>query len=247
MAIPTAAERAAKLRQIIGCRIYAARKLADMSQDAVAHHLGHENATQISLWESGERMPKLLDMIGMAELFAVPLDYLSGTSDDPLADAAENNQSFRVRLVANTIAESTSRYHEYLAQQVGVALQGQNQDRSDLQRIAIKLKDVKHAHRRMAQLNPEYEEEWRGSATLEAALRGLEDVITGADARIAGELKHCEIIEREFQVANGEFDRRMRQSTAQNVKQISIDLIADRADLRDRAQAERSPSGDLFA
>ncbi|SER37196.1 MULTISPECIES: helix-turn-helix domain-containing protein [Pseudomonas] len=210
--------------QQIGPRITAARRAAGLNQIHVAVAVGQKNPTQVSLWESGERLPKMEDMIAMSKLFAVPLDYLVGLSDDPLADPTENNQAFLMRMIATSIADAHKSWADGLSEQVAITLQGQSQDRSDIQKMAVILKDFCKAFARIKELNPGFVDDMRGSDNVQTAVNRMTEVITQADERIARERKRCEIIDKELGLATGDYDRRMRTSVTQNVRQMVLEM-----------------------
>ncbi|APQ14706.1 hypothetical protein BJP27_24350 (plasmid) [Pseudomonas oryzihabitans] len=207
-------------------RLTAARRAARMNQIQVAEKLGQKQCSQVSQWEdpTNERMPKLADLIAMAKLYSVPMDYLVCLSDDMIADATENNQSFLARMVSNAIADAQEQFTQAMSQKLAVTIQGHGQDRSDLQAIALALRELKQKITRMQELNPGYDEDWRGYDPVRSALERCDLIVRRADQRIAQENRHCDIIDKELAILDGEFERRQRRSVAANVGQMVLEM-----------------------
>jgi transcriptional regulator with XRE-family HTH domain len=89
---PGVIQTQADLQRLIGTRIRAAMALNGLDGKVVAAQAGHRNGTQLSLWQSGERMPPAMQLILVAEICKVPLDFLLGISDEP-----ERNTSLAAR------------------------------------------------------------------------------------------------------------------------------------------------------
>lgn len=77
-----------KLKSVIGLRLVKSRELSGLRQLEASAMLGYVNPTQLNLWEQGRRMPPLTELIKIAEVFSVPLDYLVGTTDETERDPA---------------------------------------------------------------------------------------------------------------------------------------------------------------
>lgn len=176
-------ELARSLAQTIGKRLRIARSCAGMQANIAAQRLGYTNATQISLAENGARIPPLHILVEYAKLYVVPLDFLCGLIDDPIADATETNQG----AIANAISDAIRAQFECLvrsiSEQASVTIAGYNQDRRDLQATCNIAQQAKAALERVRELNPEFDEDWRGTARLVKHLEGLE--LLGNQARSA--------------------------------------------------------------
>ena len=48
----------------------------NMSQRELAEYMGYESQSTISMWESGTRMPNIVDLKKLADCFGVSTDYL---------------------------------------------------------------------------------------------------------------------------------------------------------------------------
>lgn len=226
MPIPTAAESNRELKPMMAKRLAAARRAARLDQIRVAQHIGQKQCSQVSQWEDPEsdRMPKLTDLIALARLYAVPLDYLACLSDDPIADVTENNQAFLARMMSNAIAEAQEQFTRSMGEKLALTIQGHGQDRSDLQAVALALRDLKQRLTKMQEMNPGYDEDWRGYAPVASAMERCESLVRSADQRIAQETRHCDIIDKELAILDGEFERRQRSGVARVVGQMVLDM-----------------------
>lgn len=93
------------LARTIGARLRVARVAAQMPASSVAEQLGYRGQTQVSLAEKGERIPPLPVLMRYAKLYVVPLDFLCGLIDDPIADTGETNQGVIANAVSTAIKE----------------------------------------------------------------------------------------------------------------------------------------------
>jgi transcriptional regulator with XRE-family HTH domain len=160
------------IRKIIGTRLRAARRGAGFSQIEAAHQIGHKGVTQVSLAEDGKRIPPLIDLIKLANLYCVPLDFLVGRIDDPIAEAEEQSNGLVVRAVSNSISNCISTFTKAVSEHVGVVLSGQREDRLDLQ-AAVRLSDqLNIAIERLKEINPEYQD-LKGGTKLESIINDL--------------------------------------------------------------------------
>jgi transcriptional regulator with XRE-family HTH domain len=53
-----------------------------MAQGDVAQYLG-VSRTAVTHWESGKKRPDLVNLVKLADLYNVSLDYLMGRTDNP--------------------------------------------------------------------------------------------------------------------------------------------------------------------
>lgn len=217
-------EDVSSLGKTIAVRLRAARRVSGMNQPQVAAAVGQKTMTQISLWETGERQPKLSDLVMMARLYGVPMDFLCGLSNDPLADAPENNQGFLANMITKAIHNQHMSWVQATSQSVAAQIKNHGQDRSDLVQASRLLSDVVKAYSRLKELNPDFEDQVRGASKLELELARLSDLIKGAERRIEDERRQCEIIEREVGIATGEFERNAARETEQTVNQMMLDI-----------------------
>lgn len=224
MTAVAAAEDLDSLKKTIGTRLKAARRASGMNQPQVAAKVGQKNMTQVSLWETAERMPKLTDLIMMAKLYAVPLDFLVGLSNDPLADREENNQGFLANLVGAAIQRSHLSWLAATTESVAATIKNHGQDRADLLKAGQILRDIAKAYARLKELNPSFDDEIRGLSKLELELANLQALVRGAEERIDREVRQCEIIDREVKIASGEFDRKALADAQATAQQMMFDI-----------------------
>lgn len=175
---------AATLSKTIGQRLRVAHSCAGMQAKIAAERLGYSNATQISLAESGERIPPLPTLVEYAKLYVVPLDFLCGLIDDPIADSTETNQGVIANAVSAAIKDQFQNLAYSIAEQASVTIAGYNQDRRDLQSTCNIAQQAKAALDRVRELNPEFDEDWRGTARLVTHLESLMQVGTKAAQRL---------------------------------------------------------------
>ena len=58
------------------------RENMGLQQKEVADRLG-VNPSAVTRWESGEKRPDLVNLVKLADLYNVSLDYLMGRTDNP--------------------------------------------------------------------------------------------------------------------------------------------------------------------
>ena len=186
-------EHARSLAQTIGKRLRIARSCAGMQANIAAQRLGYTNATQISLAENGERIPPLHILVEYAKLYVVPLDFLCGLIDDPIADGMETNQGVIANAVSEAIREQFQCLVRSVSEQASVTIAGYNQDRRDLQVTCNIAQQAKAALERVRELNPEFDEDWRGTARLVTHLEGLVQIGAQASQRLDREKRIREL------------------------------------------------------
>lgn len=100
----TRSEENAKLRRVVGERFIAARQINGYQQQEAAEKIGYRNGTQLSLVESGDRLPPLPIFIRAVEVFGVSLDYLMGLSDEPERDPRLAEKQSAMRHVSGMVS-----------------------------------------------------------------------------------------------------------------------------------------------
>lgn len=186
MAIVLDKEAQERLKKTVGTRAKAARIAAALRLDDARIATGQKGITQLSLIESGERLPPLVLLIQLADLYCVPLDYLVGRNDDPIAEPIENNQGMIMNAVMNSITGCIGIMGKAVGEYTSIAVAGQRKDRTDLLTVCELLADLEAAFNRVKLLNPEFEEDWRGSANLEAAI----EKVTAVAERVHGRMQY---------------------------------------------------------
>lgn len=195
MAITKDKEGRDELARIVGPRLKAARRAAGVEMAEAASHLGHREITQVSLAESGQRLPPALDLLKYAKLYGVPTDYLYGLIDDPLAEACELGHGARVRMVGGAIAGLFQKFAGAVASHTAVSLSTVREEWADLNVVIEAGSQASHALARIRQLNPEFDE-LRGGAPLQAALDRIEAVSKRVEARTARRREEMARIDR---------------------------------------------------
>lgn len=181
------------LARTIGARLRAARVAAQMPASSVAEQLGYRGQTQVSLAEKGERIPPIPVLMSYAKLYVVPLDFLCGLIDDPIADATETNQGVIANAISEAMREQFTRLVNSVSVQASVTIAGYSQDRRDLQATCNIAQQAKVALERVRELNPEFDEDWRGTARLVKHLEGLEQIGNKAAQRLNHEKRIREL------------------------------------------------------
>jgi len=189
------------LARTIGVRLRASRLAAKMPATTVAERLGYQGQTQVSLAESGDRIPPLPTLMTYADLYAVPLDFLCGRMDDPIADAAETNQGVIVNVLAEAMQEQFSRLVNSVAEQASVTIAGYNQDRRDLQMTCSTAMRARAALKRVRELSPEFDDDWRGTATLVREVENLAALATSTSDRLAREQRLRGAVDQELSLS----------------------------------------------
>ena len=195
MPILTDAKGRDALAKIAGKRLRASRRAAGLSQSQAADRLSQKGITQISLAEDGQRLPTLLDMLKYADLYAVPLDFLLGRIDDPIAEADEQGQGIVVRAVAHSIGELFGKFTTAVAAHVSVSVSNHRQDRHDLLDAIQAAEESELALARVRELNPEFDD-LRNGAKLEVSLRKLSNIGRRAATRIRVEQSQMDMIDK---------------------------------------------------
>lgn len=195
MAIQKDPEGLEELKQVLGRRLRAARRASGLSEWEASAVLNHKGITQVSLAESGQRIPPLLDLMKYADLYCVPLDFLLGRLNDPLAEPEEHGQSLITRNVSKAIMGCFERFSQSVAEQSAVCISGHRADRIDIREAVVAAKEAREALKRVKELNKDYED-LRGGAKLESTLNSLMAIGERVERRIIEEGKQLEVIDK---------------------------------------------------
>ncbi|MDX1368246.1 hypothetical protein [Pseudomonas sp.] len=198
------------LARTIGARLRAARIAARIPASSVAEQLGYQGQTQVSLAEKGERIPPLPVLMSYAKLYVVPLDFLCGVIDDPIADSTETNQGVIANAISEAMQEQFTRLVNSVSEQASVTISGYNQDRRDLQIACSAGLQARAAMERVRELSPEFDEDWRGTAKLVRQLEYLADIAARASERLERERCMREMVDKELSLS--EMDSKARKS-----------------------------------
>lgn len=209
MSIDLDADGKVQLRKLLGARLRAARKAALLTEMDACRIVDQAGQTQVSLWENGQRMPTIQAVIKLAKAYAVPLDWLFGITDDPIADPLETNQGVIVSAITRSMQGSFSTLCAAISQQAAVTIEGYSADRRELREMCVMAVEALTALRRMSELNPAFEEDMRGSASLSRVLHQMAAKGDEFGRRIESERLQIEVIDREIKYTD------MQQGVAQ--------------------------------
>lgn len=202
MSIDLDAEGKVQLKKLLGKRLRAARKAAGLTEMDACRLVGQKEQTQVSLWENGERMPTIQSIMKMATAYAVPVDWLLGLTNDPIADPLETNQGVIVNSITTSMRSSFDTLCAAIAQQAAVTIEGYSADRRELTEMCVMSVEALASLRRIIELNPEFEEDWRGSASLKRTLLQMAAKGDQFGRRIESERLQVEVIDREIRYSD---------------------------------------------
>jgi len=203
VAIQTDQKGRQELTRIVGARLRASRIAARLSMGAAASKLRHKGITQVSLAEDGKRLPPLLDLLKYADLYCVPVDFLLGRIDDPIAETSEHAQGLMVRSVTHSMGPLFAKLTEALASNVAVSLSGLREDRGDLTDVIQLAGEIEQTMDRMRQLNPEFDD-LRGGSKLLLLTSQMASIGRRVESRIRNERIQYEMIDRALDVEEAE-------------------------------------------
>lgn len=93
----------ANRRKIIARRMLEARELNGYAQVEAAGLFGYRNSSQLSQWETGQRIPPLKDLIRASEAYGCSVDYLLGVSAESDRDPRPARRAATVRAVQSLL------------------------------------------------------------------------------------------------------------------------------------------------
>jgi len=179
----------AELKKIISKRALASRRAAGLTSEQAANMIGHKNSTQLSLIESADRLPSLSTIISLARVYCVPIDFLTGITNDPIAEPLETNQGVIANAVAHSIAGCLSSFQERVSQYTAMAVMNHSRDRIELLDLCAAAGRAVEAQLRIRELNPSYDEDIRAGSKLDSELNRITNMVSIIEAR----MKHEEI------------------------------------------------------
>lgn len=203
-----------QLKIIVGTRLKISRCATQITESVAARKIGYRNSTQVSLAESGERLPPLRTLLKLANLYNVTLDYLCGRHNDSAADPLESNAGVIGFAVSNGVKDYFTKFTQSMSEHVALIISGQRRDRIDIKMMIQAIADMEASLNRLKLLNPEFEEEWRGGANFQKELDKLTSLSENAYQRIERERLMSDLIDRKILI----------QDLGDNVKQFLLDL-----------------------
>ena len=145
-----------------GARMKLAREIADMSQLEAARALGYSQSVQISLMESGARMPTLRIIVACAKLYGTTTDFLTCLTEDGDRDPIVSLQ----RHVANRVASEVQHLIAVMARASVKTVRELMPSVGDGQRLASLSLESKTALESFRRLNPKFDTSMRGGSNL---------------------------------------------------------------------------------
>ena len=189
-----------KLKAVVGRRLRASRRAAEITELVAVEHIGHKGLTQLSLAESGDRLPTLTTLIKLCDLYGVSLDFVSGRIDDPVAELNELSQGAFVRAVSKGMRGHFELFTASLSQHMAVSVGGAREDRTDLESVVMIAHELKAGIDRVAELNPKAWEEIRGGSKLQDGITKLMRIVAGVTARMLQEKSDRLLIDRTLEI-----------------------------------------------
>ncbi len=164
------------LRKTVGKRLRSARIAAEISLEEASEVIGHRGITQLPLAENGERLMPLVSTFLLAQHYGVSIDY-------PVSDAVETSQGAFVAALKHQMVGMAEHLATSMALSALLQIEAQRDDRRDLQRLVERVRTVTDRFKRFRELNSEFDEDMRGSASLTVAVEtmakaGVEDIDT---------------------------------------------------------------------
>lgn len=168
-------EKSTPGKRALGARLEAARRIADLTLTQAAEALGYAQPVQLSLMESGKRFPPVHLLTEIAKLYGTTTDYLLGLTDEPDRDPALAAQ----RLIAARVLVTVNRLVETNAAIAAGAIRELSHTPARVVRLAGLVQEAATALKLVRTLNPEFDDEARGAATLIRRLEAAADLAEG--------------------------------------------------------------------
>lgn len=154
-----------RLMGITGRKLRRARRAAGFSESAAGLALAQEGMTMISLYENGRRLPSLMNLRLMAQLYGVTTDYLLDMHDDILAEPEEGNQAVLRGIISTALMGQFGQFVDGLTRRNAIMIEALSLDRALLSNLAVVATDLVSALNVVKTHAPEFEE-IRGGAKL---------------------------------------------------------------------------------
>lgn len=184
--MPEAPKTEAALRVMIGSRLKSARDINGMTQVEAASRMGYANSTQVSLLESGARMPTLVMLLHAAAVYAVPIDYLVGLSDEPERDPRMAARVAALAATRSIVDDAVSSITDRIER--NLASSGLHQ--AVIEQIGKAIAELIEAHRTLRRLSGDEFDELRGGPRLERAISACQELMPRIDEARKGGAVH---------------------------------------------------------
>jgi transcriptional regulator with XRE-family HTH domain len=186
------ADRAILVRTI-GERLRAARKdLHNMSLETAARRLGYANSTKLSKIEnaSDTLSVPVLTILKAARLYQVPTDYIFGLTDDWDWRPGESTEAAGVNHVVMEMMENGLRRQMAILQQLEGRLSSYH---TACEAISAASAELNIAYQRLIDINPGFEDETRGSASLKFRIDAVSGAAKLADSAVRRFRTECSL------------------------------------------------------
>jgi len=164
-----------------GGRLRQAREIAGLNLTEASQAIGYSQPVQLSLMEAGQRMPPLKVLLALRDLYGTTMDYLCGhawcSDRDPLAAMQA--------LVAARVTAEVRGLIGTLSAIGAAATRDLKPDAGRMLGLARCALEAHAALRRVRDLQPDFDEECRGAATLVSKLDLAADMASEHLAAVA--------------------------------------------------------------
>lgn len=185
-----------KTKKIVCKRMKMARLAAQMTLDEAAKGIGHENSTQLSLNEKGERLLPLYSLVKLCNIYGVSLDWMTGRINDPIAEPFEVTQGVITNVVAQAIQQNFEEFAQATAERAAIAISAYRQDRTAILTIIERVMSVNDEYRKVKRLNPDYDDDIKNGACFEREFYALLSLVQNSLSRIQEDDRQYNLMDR---------------------------------------------------
>ncbi|MGJ7607142.1 helix-turn-helix domain-containing protein [Variovorax sp. LT1R20] len=192
-----------QLRRITSERLIRAREASGYGQREAASEMGYETPAQLSQWESGRRFPPTSELIKLANLYLVSIDFLLGQAPEMHRDHAAGLRTSMLRGVRTQL----SRCAEVVVAEVSRHARLAGVDSGSREQFIAAGAELLDAVRGLERLNRGCIDDMRGGATLAFKSEAFEQALHDArrHQRLAQALDN-DLRERLGRLPDGDID-----------------------------------------
>lgn len=169
----------ARMRRTIAARLVRARTLSGLTQGRVARLLSYRTPAQLNQWEQSRRLAPISELVRVAEVLGVSVDFLVGSSDEPERDPAAGLRN----AVLKGVRKQLERVAEITVDEVSRHARLVGTDSGSAGQFIEAGGELLDAVRGLERLNPGRMDDMRGGATLARRLHEFENALLGAKRR----------------------------------------------------------------
>lgn len=184
--MPEAPKAEAQLRTMIGRRLKLAREMNGLTQVEAAARMGYANSTQVSLLEGATRLPTLVMLLHAAAVYAVPVDYLLGLSDEPERDPRMAARISALAATRSIVDEAVSSITDRIER--NLASSGLHQ--SVIEQVSQAVTELVAAFDTLRRLSGDEFDDLRGGPRLERAIKMCQELMPRIDEARRGGAVH---------------------------------------------------------